>query len=452
MKKLLNTIYVTNPDSYLSLDGDNLVVMREEKKVRMPLHNVERIMTFGYTGASPALMGKCAKDGRELVFMTSSGKFLARVEGAVSGNVLLRRHQYRVADDADASLSIARNMIVGKLFNSRWVLERMIRDHAPRIDAETFRQKSQFLQQSISKAAEADLADTLRGIEGEAASVYFSVFDDMILKEKAAFAFHGRNKRPSLDRVNAMLNFAYSLMTGMCSAALESVGLDPYVGVLHTDRPDRPSLSLDLVEEFRALCCDRFVLTLINRGMIHAEDFDVQCGGLFKQRLNRCAVLSDDIGVISSGISQPVTFEIEFIRKQVAVHGAEGTEGIRGEKDLVRGVIRHHDLRPVYHGGHQEGEGMSAGTEGVVFFHDHGSGIDIKFIELLDDRNRLCVADHGDVRISSDQFAECCAVVRFHMIDDHIVQRSSCQNGFHIFEKLPGDCPVDRVEENGFFI
>ena len=133
MKKLLNTIYVTNPDSYLSLDGDNLVVMREEKKVRMPLHNVERIMTFGYTGASPALMGKCAKDGRELVFMTSSGKFLARVEGAVSGNVLLRRHQYRVADDADASLSIARNMIVGKLFNSRWVLERMIRDHAPRI-------------------------------------------------------------------------------------------------------------------------------------------------------------------------------------------------------------------------------------------------------------------------------------------------------------------------------
>lgn len=211
--------------------------------------------------------------------MTSSGKFLARVEGAVSGNVLLRRHQYRVADDADASLSIARNMIVGKLFNSRWVLERMIRDHAPRIDAETFRQKSQFLQQSISKAAEADLADTLRGIEGEAASVYFSVFDDMILKEKAAFAFHGRNKRPSLDRVNAMLNFAYSLMTGMCSAALESVGLDPYVGVLHTDRPGRPSLSLDLVEEFRALCCDRFVLTLINRGMIHAEDFDVQEDG-----------------------------------------------------------------------------------------------------------------------------------------------------------------------------
>ena len=173
MKKLLNTIYVTNPDSYLSLDGENLVVMREEKKVRMPLHNVERIMTFGYTGASPALMGKCAKDGRELVFMASSGKFLARVEGAVSGNVLLRRQQYRVADDADASLSITRNMIVGKLFNSRWVLERMIRDHAPRIDTETFRQKSQFLQRSISKAAEADSADTLRGIEGEAALVYF---------------------------------------------------------------------------------------------------------------------------------------------------------------------------------------------------------------------------------------------------------------------------------------
>ena len=197
MKKLLNTIYVTNPDSYLSLDGENLVVMREEKKVRMPLHNVERIMTFGYTGASPALMGKCAKDGRELVFMTSSGKFLARVEGAVSGNVLLRRQQYRVADDADASLSITRNMIVGKLFNSRWVLERMIRDHAPRIDTETFRQKSQFLQRSISKAAEADSADTLRGIEGEAALVYFSVSKGkgsvcISRQKQAAFAGSGQ--------------------------------------------------------------------------------------------------------------------------------------------------------------------------------------------------------------------------------------------------------------------
>ena len=251
MKKLLNTLYVTSENSYLALDGENIVIYDDKKELgRVPLHNLEGIVSFGYRGTSPALMGACAERNISLCYMTPQGKFLARVEGAVSGNVLLRRQQYRVADDADASLSIARNMIVGKLFNSRWVLERMIRDHAPRIDAETFRQKSQFLQQSISKAAEADLADTLRGIEGEAASVYFSVFDDMILKEKAAFAFHGRNKRPSLDRVNAMLNFAYSLMTGMCSAALESVGLDPYVGVLHTDRPGRPSLSLDLVEEF----------------------------------------------------------------------------------------------------------------------------------------------------------------------------------------------------------
>ena len=189
MKKLLNTLYVINPNSYLSLDGENVVVQQEEGQKRVPLHILERIITFGYTGASPALMGKCAEDGRELVFLTSSGRFLARVQGTVNGNVLLRRQQYRTADDADASLKIARNMIAAKLFNSRWVLERMIRDHGPRIDAERFRQKSLLLKEAVSLAAEADSMDTLRGIEGEAATVYFSVLDEMILREKDTFFF-----------------------------------------------------------------------------------------------------------------------------------------------------------------------------------------------------------------------------------------------------------------------
>ncbi len=274
MKKLLNTLYITTPDRYLSLDGENVVVRLEDSEIgRVPLHNLERIVTFGYTGASPALMGKCAKDGVELVFMSGSGRFLARVEGEVNGNVFLRRQQYRFADDSEKSLCIARNMIAAKLFNSRWSLERTFRDHSLRIDCDKFRRKSEFLQESINKAVKSDDIDSLRGIEGEGASVYFSVFDDMILQQKDDFYFRTRNKRPPLDNVNALLSFAYSLTTSMCASALESVGLDPYVGFMHTDRPGRRSLALDLLEEFRSLMCDRFVLMLINKKTLNKADF-----------------------------------------------------------------------------------------------------------------------------------------------------------------------------------
>ena len=250
MKKLLNTLYVTSPDRYLSLDGENVVILSEGKDLgRVPLHNLERIMTFGYTGASPALMGKCVKDGIELVFMKSNGNFLARVEGEVNGNVLLRRQQYRFADDEEKSLDIAKNIICAKLFNSRWTLERTLRDHSLRIDTVKFSHCSELLKNSVKAAMEAEDADSLRGIEGEGAQIYFSVFNDMIL-------------------------FAYSLATSMCASALEAVGLDPYVGFMHTDRPGRRSLALDLVEEFRAPLCDRFVITLINKKMITASDFE----------------------------------------------------------------------------------------------------------------------------------------------------------------------------------
>ncbi len=273
MKKLLNTLYITTPDRYLSLDGENVVISQDNTEVgRLPLHNLDSIITFGYTGASPALMGKCADAGIPLVFMNRNGRFLARVEGETNGNVLLRREQYRIADD-DRSLDIAKHMIAAKLYNSRWVLERAVRDHGMRIDCDAFKRKSAFLQEQIVKAMHAADKDSLRGIEGEGASLYFSVFDDMILQQKDEFNFRTRNKRPPLDNVNAMLSFAYTLTAGMCASGLETVGLDPYVGFMHTDRPGRRSLALDLLEEFRALMCDRFVLMLINKKLMHPEDF-----------------------------------------------------------------------------------------------------------------------------------------------------------------------------------
>ncbi|MGN0595093.1 MAG: type I-C CRISPR-associated endonuclease Cas1c [Hominimerdicola sp.] len=287
MKKLLNTLYITSPDRYLSLDGENVVVNENDKIVgRVPLHNLDGIVTFGYTGASPALMGKCSEKGIDICFMSGSGKFLARTQGQVSGNVLLRRQQYRFADDKSISLEIARNMIAGKIFNSRWTLERTVRDHEIKIDCVKFKQKSGFLYNSLQKVMNVRDIDSLRGIEGEAASVYFSVFDDMILQQKEDFYFKERNKRPPLDNVNAMLSFAYSLATGMCTSALEAVGLDPYVGFMHTDRPGRRSLALDLVEEFRALMCDRFVLMLINKRMVSPNDFE--------KRENGAVIMSDN--------------------------------------------------------------------------------------------------------------------------------------------------------------
>ncbi|MBP3796364.1 MAG: type I-C CRISPR-associated endonuclease Cas1 [Ruminococcus sp.] len=280
MKKLLNTLYITSPDRYLSLDGENVVIQENGKELgRVPLHNLERIMTFGYTGASPALMGKCAVNGIELVFMSGSGKFLARVEGEVNGNVLLRRQQYRFADNRSLSLDIAKNIISAKLFNSRWTIERTLRDHPMRVDTEKFKACSEQLKSSINNAQNASDMDSLRGIEGEGAQIYFSVFDDMILQQKDDFYFSTRNKRPPRDNVNALLSFAYSLAASMCTSSLEAVGLDPYVGFMHTDRPGRISLALDLVEELRAPLCDRFVLTLINKKIISAKDLEKQEDG-----------------------------------------------------------------------------------------------------------------------------------------------------------------------------
>ncbi|HJC23790.1 MAG TPA: type I-C CRISPR-associated endonuclease Cas1c [Candidatus Eisenbergiella merdavium] len=274
MKRLLNTLYITSPNRYLSLDGENVVVLEKETEVgRVPLHNLEAIVTFGYTGASPALMGACATRGIGLIFLSGSGRFLARVTGEVYGNVTLRKEQYRCSENPEASLQIAKNCITGKIYNSRWVLERSIRDYPLRLDVDKIKGKSQFLQENMKKIQECDTASALLGLEGEAASVYFSVFDDLILQQKDDFQFRGRNRRPPTDEVNAMLSFAYTLLTSMCASALETVGLDPYVGFYHTDRPGRKSLALDIIEELRSVMADRFVLTLINKKMVGKEGF-----------------------------------------------------------------------------------------------------------------------------------------------------------------------------------
>lgn len=280
MKPLLNTLYVTSEDAYLSLDGENIVVNREQKETaRYPLHTLQSIVSFSYAGASPALMGACAQRQIGLVFCSPRGKFLARVVGPMQGNVLLRREQYRVADDPALSCRVARTMIFGKLYNARWSIERTRRDHALRIDAERFAAVSARLQALLPAVAAETSMDSLRGLEGTGAVAYFEVFDDMILGEKEVFAFRGRNRRPPLDPVNAMLSFAYSLLAHDCASALESVGLDAYVGFMHRDRPGRESLALDLMEELRPCMADRFVLTLINNRVMKTADFDFRESG-----------------------------------------------------------------------------------------------------------------------------------------------------------------------------
>ena len=274
MKKLLNTLYVTSEDSYLSLDGENVVIFNQTQEMgRIPLHNLEAIVSFGYRGASPALMGGCAGRNISLCFLTPQGKFLARITGSVKGNVILRKRQYEASIDSDISLGIARNCILGKVYNSRWVLERATRDHGLQVDVEQMKRASGFLKDSLGYIETWTEMAQLRGYEGEAASVYFGVFNQMILQQKKDFAFSGRNKRPPLDNVNAMLSFVYTLLTGMVASALETVGLDPYLGFMHADRPGRVSLALDLIEELRPVLADRFVLALINRKMITGKDF-----------------------------------------------------------------------------------------------------------------------------------------------------------------------------------
>lgn len=274
MRKLLNTLYVSRPDTYLALDGDNVVLLKDQEQLgRMPLHNLESIVSFGYTGASPALMGYCADRNIAITFLTQSGRFLARVIGQSRGNVTLRKTQYRISDSEPDSARIARNIIIGKIYNQKWLLERMTRDYPMRVDVEQFKSVSRQLTDILGEVRRCDNLDSLRGWEGQAAVFYNHVFDQMILQQKESFTFKGRSRRPPKDNVNAMLSLAYTLLASDAAAALETVGLDAYVGFMHQDRPGRASLALDLIEELRGIYADRFVLSLINRKEVAPEDF-----------------------------------------------------------------------------------------------------------------------------------------------------------------------------------
>ena len=271
MRKLLNTLYITTPEAYLSKDGLNVVVsVDKEERFRIPIMNVESIVTFGYMGASPGLMKLCMDNNVALSFMTPQGHFICRVQGQTKGNVLLRKKQYSISEDGDVALHLAKLFILGKVFNTRSILQRYIRDNGANEEVEHVVKQLEWRKKRIMQAESMDI---LRGEEGHAANTYFDVFNHLILHQKDDFIFNGRNRRPPKDEVNAMLSFVYTLIANDVAAALESVGLDPYVGFMHTLRPGRTSLALDMMEELRAYLGDRLVLSMINRKQITKKDF-----------------------------------------------------------------------------------------------------------------------------------------------------------------------------------
>ncbi|MDD3717744.1 MAG: type I-C CRISPR-associated endonuclease Cas1c [Actinomycetota bacterium] len=274
MKHLLNTLYVTSQGSYLSREGETVLVkVDREVKLRIPIHTLDGIICFGQVTCSPPLMQMCGERNVNISFLSEYGRFWARVQGPVSGNVLLRREQYRRADDVDFSSEVARNIVLAKIANSRVVLLRAQRDHQDSIDVDSIRKSIRHLARIADKLKESVNADTARGLEGEAARVYFSVFSHLIIANKDDFFFHGRNRRPPMDNMNALLSFLYSLLVHDVSSALEGVGLDPAVGFLHRDRPGRPGLALDIMEELRSFFADRLALSLVNRQQVKGKGF-----------------------------------------------------------------------------------------------------------------------------------------------------------------------------------
>ena len=271
MRKLLNTLYVTTPEAYLSKDGLNVVVSVNKKELfRIPILNIEGIVTFGYMGVSPGLMKLCINNNVSLVFMSPQGRFIGRVQGATQGNVLLRKKQYMLSEDENVALHLSKLFVAGKIFNSRNILRRFIRDNGVNKEVELAAKQLDWIRKCVM---EANSMDVLRGEEGRAANVYFGVFDNLILHQKTDFTFDGRSRRPPKDEVNAMLSFTYTLIANDVAAALESVGLDPYVGFMHTLRPGRTSLALDMMEELRAYLGDRLVLSMINRKQVNKKGF-----------------------------------------------------------------------------------------------------------------------------------------------------------------------------------
>jgi|SRR5690625_217110 len=287
MKRLLNVLYVSQPDIYLSLKGGNVNLLKSnESLARIPLHNLEGICTFGHQGVSPGLMGECMERNISITFFSTTGRMRGRVLGMTQGNVVLRKKQYKVSENEELSTNIAKHMILGKIFNKEYLLKRFIRDHPLRLNVSKLEHIVSQLSSIRQEVIQCKDLETLRGLEGNAASTYFSVFNECIIQQKEEFVFKKRVRRPPTDKVNALLSFAYSLLTAETAAALEGVGLDAYVGFLHRDRPGRVSLALDLIEELRPIIAERFVLKLINRRQIQASDFVI--------KENNAVLLSDE--------------------------------------------------------------------------------------------------------------------------------------------------------------
>jgi CRISPR-associated protein Cas1 len=280
MRKLLNTLHVMTQGAYIHREGETVSVkIGDETRLRVPVHTLEGLVCWGQVSCSPPLFALCCEKGVGISFLSESGRFLARVHGPVSGNVLLRRQQYRLADQPAASLAVVRMIVTAKVANSRVVLLRAAREVQDQERESQLREAASRLSAIGLDACHAASVDEARGHEGLAGQVYFSAFEAMIVGDCKAFPFTMRSRRPPLDPVNALLSFAYALLRHDVESALESVGLDPAVGFLHTDRPGRPSLALDLMEELRSVIADRLVLTLINRHQLKAADFVSQDGG-----------------------------------------------------------------------------------------------------------------------------------------------------------------------------
>jgi len=281
MHQLENTLYVMTPNAYAHLENATVRIDVERvKKLQVPLHHLAGLVTFGNVMVSPALMHKLADEGKSLVLLDMNGRFKARLEGGVSGNILLRKAQYKAADDTAVVLEFARAIIAGKVRNSRTVLMRGARETDNASEVERLEAVALSLAQTLSNLKHAKDVDTVRGLEGEAAKNYFGVLPLIIKPQyREAFALNGRTRRPPLDRTNALLSFLYAMLMNDCRSALEAVGLDPQLGFLHTVRPGRAALALDLQEEFRSVVVDRLALTLINRGQVQADDFDTREGG-----------------------------------------------------------------------------------------------------------------------------------------------------------------------------
>lgn len=277
--KLRNSLYLTDPELYISLDGEAIAVKKEDGQIvaHIPLHALEEIVSFSYKGVSSALLKKCGEKGIRISFMTPGGKFAGRLQTPITGNVLLRYDQYCALSNEDTALKIAKSCVIGKIYNCQWLICIIKRDHPLQVDTQKLKEVIDKLEDCLDRVDSCESSQSLLTLEAEAARDYFSVFSNLMLRE--GFEYTARSRRPPMDRVNALLSFAYSLLASMVTGACESAGLDPYIGAYHTLRSGKPSLALDLMEELRPVIADRFVLNLINKGMIKSTDFTVMESG-----------------------------------------------------------------------------------------------------------------------------------------------------------------------------